>query len=68
MEEIKVSIIIQSHLSDAALEMSFNPGQAELRINFVKFLVHTYPDTNVKIDPHPIYKNWYAERYGMVKS
>lgn len=64
--ESKVSMIIQSHLSDAALEMSFNPNQAELRINFVKFLVATYPNTNVEIDPHPIYKNWYAKRFGIV--
>jgi hypothetical protein len=63
--ESKVSMIIQSHLSDAALEMSFNPDQAELRINFVKFLVHTYPDTNVRINPHPIYKQWYADRFGI---
>lgn len=63
--ESKVSMIIQSHLSDAALEMFFNPNQAELRINFVKFLIHTYPDTSVRINPHPIYKKWYAERFGI---
>lgn len=63
--ESKVSMIIQSHLSDAALELSFNPDQAELRINFVKFLVHTYPDTNVYINPHPIYKKWYTDRFGI---
>lgn len=63
--ESKVSMIIQSHLSDAALEMSFNPDQAELRINFVKFLVHTYTDTNVRINPQPIYKEWYADRFGI---
>lgn len=62
--ESKVSMIIQSHLSDASLEMSFNSELALIRINFVKFLVHTYPDTNVRINPHQIYKKWFIEQFG----
>ena len=62
--ESKVSMIIQSHLSDASLEMSFNRELAAIRIAFVKFLVHTYPDTNVRIDAQSVYENWYTERFG----
>ena len=62
--ESKVSIIIQSHLSDASLEMSFNPELALIRINFVKFLIHTYPNLEVEINPHTVYKNWLDEMFG----
>ena len=63
--EAKVSMIIQSHLSDASLEMSFNQELAAIRIDFVKFLVHTYPDTNVRIDAKSVYENWYEDRFGI---
>ena len=48
--EIKISMVIQSHLSDAMIEISFNPEQAERRIQFVKWLVNIYPDTNSYVD------------------
>ena len=63
--EAKVSMIIQSHLNDAALEMSFNPELAAIRINFACFLVHTYPDTSVRIDAQSVYENWYEDRFGI---
>ena len=47
---IRVSIAIQSHLSDAAIEMSFNPEQANRRIQFVKWLVMLFPDTSVQVE------------------
>jgi accessory colonization factor AcfC len=50
MSKLRVSIAIQSHLSDAMMEMSFNPEQAERRIQFVKWLVNIYPDTNSYVD------------------
>ena len=50
MSKLRVSIAIQSHLSDAMMEISFNPEQAERRIQFVKWLVNIYPDTNAYVD------------------
>ena len=57
---IRVSIAIQSHLSDAAIEMSFNPEQADRRIQFVKWLVMLFPDTSVQVEEselNEIYRN-----------
>ena len=57
---IRVSIAIQSHLSDAAIEMSFNPEQANRRIQFVKWLVMLFPDTSVQVEEselNEIYRN-----------
>jgi radical SAM superfamily enzyme len=44
--EVKVRLVIQSHLSDAMAEMSVNPEQAAKRLSFVKLLVSIYSDTN----------------------
>lgn len=56
---------IQSHLSDALYEMSFNlPGcnhRANHRIRFVKYLVDMFPDTNTEVDIHEVYKQFKAE-------
>ena len=43
--KVKVSLVIQSHLSDAMIEMSSNPTLAHERLSFVKYLVHHYSDT-----------------------
>ena len=45
MEKVKVSLVIQNHLSDAMIEMSSNPILAHERLSFVKYLVHHYSDT-----------------------
>jgi hypothetical protein len=37
---ISIDIVIQSHLSDAAIEIQSNPEQATNRIQFVKRLIH----------------------------
>ncbi len=47
---IKVSMLIQSHLSDALIEMGAYPEQAQERIRFVKWLVGAYPDTATRVD------------------
>lgn len=47
---IRVGLAIQSHLSDAAIEMSFNPEQANRRIQFVKWLVALFPDTSMQVE------------------
>jgi hypothetical protein len=50
MRTLRLSIAIQSHLSDAAFEMSFNPEMAENRIQFVKCLINLYPDTSIEVE------------------
>lgn len=51
--EVKVSITIASHLSDAQelARLGGNPINQINRINFAKFLLMKYPDTSVNIDP-----------------
>jgi hypothetical protein len=50
MRTLRLSIAIQSHLSDAAFEMNFNPEMAENRIHFVKTLINLYPNTDVEVE------------------
>jgi len=52
---IRVSIAIQSHLSDAANEINFNPEQANRRIQFVKWLVMLFPDTSMQVEESELY-------------
>ena len=50
--KVKVSLVIQSHLSDALVEMTPNgwdPMQVQERLRFVKYLILYYPDTTQKI-------------------
>ena len=56
--ELKVSTIIQSHLNDAKIEISFNPELAETRLNFVKYLIFNFPDTNHEINPRAEFKKF----------
>ena len=63
MNEVKVSLVIQSHLDDIMLEMEINPAQAEKRLRFVKYLIHVYPNTNIKIDIDEVY-NEFKSRLG----
>jgi len=48
---MKVQLVIQSHLSDASIEINHPQlaDTAELRIQFVKFLLNQFPDTNQEI-------------------
>lgn len=47
MDKIKVSIVIQSMLSDAMIEMEVVESLERLR--FVKYLINYYPNTNQDI-------------------
>ena len=49
---------MQSHLSDAMIEMNFNPEQANHRLRFVKYLINMFPDTNKKVDIDEVYKQF----------
>ena len=46
-----IQLVIQSHLSDASIEMNHPQlmDTAELRIQFVKFLSNQFPDTRKEI-------------------
>ena len=54
----RVSLIIKSHLNDTMIEMDINPTQAQKRLEFVKWLVHMFPETDVKVDEDVVYKQF----------
>jgi hypothetical protein len=56
----KISLVIQSHLSDALIEMNIPQlqDQAQERLEFVKWMVHMFPDTNVRVDIDVVYKQF----------
>jgi hypothetical protein len=56
--QVKLSMVIKSHLSDAEYETEVFPVLAAKRINFVKMLLHKYPDTNVRIDEDELNELW----------
>ena len=62
-DQVKVSLVIKSHLNDAMLEMSSNPESADHRLRFVQYLVHFYPDTNQRIIPEFVYSQFENHSY-----
>ena len=54
----KVSLVIQSQLNDAIVEMEIMSIQAEERLRFVKWMVNMFPDTNVRVDIDVVYKQF----------
>ena len=54
----KVSLVIQSQVNDAIVEMEIMPIQAEERLRFVKWIVNMFPDTNVRVDIDVVYKQF----------
>lgn len=63
---IRVSLIIQSHLSDAMIEMGIQQDvyqeQAQERLRFVKYLVHMFPETDVEVDADVVFKQFQLKR------
>jgi hypothetical protein len=57
--KVKLSLVIQNHLSDATVVMIHNPGTASDRIRFVKYLISKYPDTSVEVEEDELVKMWY---------
>ena len=55
--ETPVKLIVQSHLSDAMIEMGFNRDMAELRIRFVKYLMPSY-NMNDEIEPNEVFSRF----------
>lgn len=42
MKNVRLDLVVQSHLSDALIECDFNPDQAKTRLMFVKWLVNKH--------------------------
>lgn len=56
---ISVNIVIHSHLSDAMIEMyTDSRGNASERLQFVKYLINRFPDTNEEIDVDSVYEEF----------
>lgn len=62
MNDVRVSLVIKSHLNDAMIEMNIPQlqEQAQERLDFVKYLVHMFPNTNLKVDIKKVYKEFKA--------
>ena len=57
--EVKVKIIIQSHLSDSSIEIDFDPQTAQKRIEFVKYLINKFgKNLDEEIDPEKEYSTF----------
>jgi hypothetical protein len=60
--ETRVSLLIQNHLNNVMFDMDINEEifqeRAKESLRFVKYLVHMFPDTNVKIDVEVIYNQF----------
>jgi len=56
--DIKISMVIKSHLSDAMLEIGSDPEQAGNRIKFVNWLVSMYPDTQERVTEEQLRLLW----------
>lgn len=63
MNDVKVSLAIKSHLNDAMIEMNIPQlqDQAQERLDFVKYLVHVFPNTNVRVNIRKVYKEFKAD-------
>ena len=58
--ETKVSLVIQSHLSDAIIKSNHLTliEEAQEHLHFVKYLVANFSNTNEKIDVDVLYNQW----------
>jgi hypothetical protein len=57
--KVKLSLVIQNHLSDAAVMMMNDPGTASDHITFVKNLISKYPDTSVEVEESELDRMWH---------
>ncbi len=61
MRTIPLQIVINSHLSDSLIEISFNPKLAKDRIRFVKILTNRFSDLSERIEEDVLNKIWQEE-------
>jgi hypothetical protein len=68
--KLKVSMIILSHLSDVQemIQGNGNPDYTNLRVNFVKYLVINYKDTNTEIDPVIVFDEFKTKHPNLVNA
>jgi hypothetical protein len=59
-DKVRVSIVIQSMLNDAMVEVHHQElmDEGQERLRFVKYLIHMFPDTYQKIDVDVVYKQF----------
>lgn len=55
---IKLSLVIQSHLSDSIIEITLNPKLSEKRLDFIKYLIHNNNDLSVQVTEEYLTKSW----------
>jgi len=60
MDKVKISLVIQSMLNDAMVEVNhvMEMNTAQERLRFVKYLVHMFPNTDKKIDVDVVYNQF----------
>ena len=68
MNIVKVSLAIQSQLDDALYVLSLYDASnyadaTSKRLNFVKYLIHHFPDTNQEIDANQQWDNFIKSQY-----
>lgn len=64
-----ISMTIASHLSDAQIEMNFNPDQAYQRMNFIKLLVFNHKNINEYVTEDYLNELWdEAAKYNRQKA
>jgi hypothetical protein len=58
--EIRISIVIQSMLNDAMVEVHHQElmEEGQERLRFVKYLVNMFPDTDKKMNVDVVYKQF----------
>jgi hypothetical protein len=60
MDKVRISIVIQSMLNDAMVEVHHQElmEEGQERLRFVKYLVNMFPDTDKKMDIDVVYKQF----------
>lgn len=49
MDSLKIKMVMMSHLSDAEMEMNFDPAMARKRMEFVKYLLIKTDNINASL-------------------
>lgn len=56
--DIKVSIVVKSHLNDIDIEMNFDKNLVSKRLQFVKLLLTKFPNTNDRVTDEELDELW----------
>lgn len=56
--ELKIGMVIMSHLSDAQELLNFDKVKANNHINFAKLLVMNYPNTDTVVKEETLNQLW----------